>query len=227
MRWPDAVSEAVSGVTFVLPPGGTHGARRPVRLPARAPSSPRSCAPCPPPAVPSRSTGTTPRRWPRRGRPRPHSAGAAPPRTCSTAPCARTCAWPARARPTTSWSSRCARRASAPWLASLPDGLDTALGDHGGAVSGGERQRLAVARVAARRPPDPRPRRAHRPPRRPHRRRARRRDQRAQPRSDRHRRVPPPGGVPGSPGGHGRLRRRAGRARPAAGDHGATVTRRA
>ncbi|MHC1562966.1 thiol reductant ABC exporter subunit CydD [Actinomycetospora sp. C-140] len=33
------------------------------------------------------------------------------------------------------------------WLAELPDGLDTPIGAHGGAVSGGERQRLGVARV--------------------------------------------------------------------------------
>ncbi|MHC1559067.1 thiol reductant ABC exporter subunit CydD [Actinomycetospora sp. C-140] len=33
------------------------------------------------------------------------------------------------------------------WFAALPDGLDTPLGEHGGPVSGGERQRLAVARV--------------------------------------------------------------------------------
>ncbi|QWF78016.1 thiol reductant ABC exporter subunit CydD [Amycolatopsis sp. CA-230715] len=33
------------------------------------------------------------------------------------------------------------------WLDSLPEGLDTALGTHGTPVSGGERQRLAVARV--------------------------------------------------------------------------------
>ncbi len=33
------------------------------------------------------------------------------------------------------------------WLASLPDGLDTALGTHGTDVSGGERQRLGVARA--------------------------------------------------------------------------------
>jgi ATP-binding cassette subfamily C protein CydCD len=33
------------------------------------------------------------------------------------------------------------------WYAGLPDGLDTGLGEHGGPVSGGERQRLAVARV--------------------------------------------------------------------------------
>ena len=33
------------------------------------------------------------------------------------------------------------------WLAALPEGLDTALGEHGGAVSGGERQRIGVARA--------------------------------------------------------------------------------
>jgi ATP-binding cassette subfamily C protein CydCD len=33
------------------------------------------------------------------------------------------------------------------WLAGLPHGLDTALGAHGGPVSGGERQRLGIARA--------------------------------------------------------------------------------
>lgn len=33
------------------------------------------------------------------------------------------------------------------WLSGLPDGLDTWIGAHGGAVSGGERQRIGVARV--------------------------------------------------------------------------------
>ncbi|NMO88228.1 thiol reductant ABC exporter subunit CydD [Actinomycetospora sp. TBRC 11914] len=40
-----------------------------------------------------------------------------------------------------------ARARLADWYAGLPAGLDTPLGEHGGPVSGGERQRLAVARV--------------------------------------------------------------------------------
>jgi ATP-binding cassette subfamily C protein len=42
--------------------------------------------------------------------------------------------------------------AAADFVRSLPEGLDTIVGDRGGAVSGGERQRLAIARALLRRP---------------------------------------------------------------------------
>lgn len=42
--------------------------------------------------------------------------------------------------------------AAADFVRTLPQGLDTVVGDRGGSVSGGERQRLAIARALLRRP---------------------------------------------------------------------------
>ena len=48
---------------------------------------------------------------------------------------------------------------------SLPEGLDTVVGDRGHRLSGGEKQRLAIARLLLKGPGARRPRRGHRAPR--------------------------------------------------------------
>ena len=73
--------------------------------------------------------------------------------TSSTAPCATTCASRGRTRPTSS-SSEAARAARIhDHLASLPEGYDTIVGERGYRFSGGEKQRLAIARALLRDPP--------------------------------------------------------------------------
>ena len=81
--------------------------------------------------------------------PGPGHPGRAPlPRVAAVQPAAGR----ARTRPTTS----CGRRSPAPgwptWSASLPDGLDTVVGERGYRLSGGERQRLTIARLLLARP---------------------------------------------------------------------------
>ena len=70
-------------------------------------------------------------------------------RTCSTTRSAPTCASRGPTRPTPSSSD--ALQAARIWdlVASLPDGLDTVVGERGYRMSGGEKQRLAIARAAA------------------------------------------------------------------------------
>ena len=63
-----------------------------------------------------------------------------------------TCSMPARTPPRTSSSRRCGPRRSGTWSRSLPDGLDTVVGDRGYRLSGGERQRLAIARLLLKAP---------------------------------------------------------------------------
>ena len=67
--------------------------------------------------------------------------------------------------PTTSCGRRSTRRRSASWSRSLPDGLDTVVGDRGYRLSGGEKQRLAIARLLLKAPDDRDPRRGDRAPR--------------------------------------------------------------
>ena len=194
MRWPGADHDAVSGVTFVLPDRHAHGARRARPVPARRPSSPRSCAPSPAARGAVRSTGATPRRWPREDvRAGIAWCGPAAHLFDSTLRANLRLARPTRDR-------RRARRRAAPRPPRRLVRVAARRARHGRSATTAGRCPAASASASgspgsllADRPIT-RPRRTDRPPRRPDRRRARRRDQRAQSRSDRDRRVPPPGG---------------------------------
>ena len=61
-------------------------------------------------------------------------------------------AGPARRRPRTSCGTCCAGPGWPTWSPSLPDGLDTVVGERGYRLSGGERQRLTIARLLLARP---------------------------------------------------------------------------
>ena len=93
-------------------------------------------------------------RRPRRHPPVPEDSSATSPRTptCSTTRSGPTCSTPARAPPTSRSGPRCEAAQIAPLVRSLPDGLDTVVGDRGYRLSGGERQRLAIARLLLKAP---------------------------------------------------------------------------
>ena len=72
--------------------------------------------------------------------------------TCSAARSPATCATASRTRPTT----RCGRRSTvaqaADFVRAMPGGLEAAIAQGGSNVSGGQRQRLAIARALVRKP---------------------------------------------------------------------------
>ncbi len=85
--------------------------------------------------------------------------------TCSTTRSARTCSTPDPTPPRPSSWRRCRAAQICDARRGLPDGLDTVVGDRGYRLSGGEKQRLAIARLLLKAPGHRRPRRGDRPPR--------------------------------------------------------------
>ena len=73
-------------------------------------------------------------------------------RTCSTRPSPRTCATPSRTPPTTRCGPRWRGAQVADLVRALPDGLDTVVGERGYRFSGGEKQRIAIARLLLKAP---------------------------------------------------------------------------
>ena len=64
-----------------------------------------------------------------------------------TPPSVPTCFWPSRARPRPSCDLALRRAHLRDWVATLPDGLETLVGEDGSKLSGGQRQRLTIARA--------------------------------------------------------------------------------
>ena len=84
--------------------------------------------------------------------PRRRSASSPRTATCSTTRSGPTSATPRPTPPTTSCGTPCEQARLAALVASLPDGLDTVVGERGYRLSGGERQRLTIARLLLAKP---------------------------------------------------------------------------
>ena len=91
----------------------------------------------------------------RLGRPRPHpdarctrpSASSPRTRTCSTSRWAPTCATPGPTATDAELEAACRAAQIHDVIAALPEGYDTIVGERGYRLSGGEKQRLAIARM--------------------------------------------------------------------------------
>ena len=68
-------------------------------------------------------------------------------RTCSTSRSATTCATPSLTRPIDEIVAACRAARIHDMIAGLPDGYDTVVGERGYRLSGGEKQRIAIARL--------------------------------------------------------------------------------
>ena len=116
----------------------------------RAPARPRSASSSPgsttSPAARCASTATTCATSPRTRCARP-SAWSARTRTSSTSPSPTTSATPGPTPPTPSSRRPAGPRAVHDVIAALPDGYDTSSASAGYRLSGGEKQRLAIARM--------------------------------------------------------------------------------
>ena len=100
------------------------------------------------------------RRRPRRARPHPgqparrHRRGQPGPAPVPRRRCSTTCATPGPTPPTTSSCAACRAAQIHDVIAALPDGYDTIVGERGYRLSGGEKQRLAIARMLLKDPAD-------------------------------------------------------------------------